>query len=129
MANDFRLAPLETKFAELIWANEAITSPELVKLCELELKWKKSTTYTVLKKLCDKGVFRNENAVVTAVVSKEEFYAQQSRRYVEDAFGGSLPKFLASFMGGGTLSRKQANELKRLIDEFGEGLKRWTKYF
>ena len=84
------------------------------------MNWKKSTTYTVLKKLCDKGIFKNENALVTAVLKKEEFYAEQSRNYVDETFGGSLPKFLAAFVGGNKLNAKQAEELKRLIDEHKE---------
>jgi predicted transcriptional regulator len=115
--DSFKLAKTESKFADLIWDNEPIESPELVKIAEREMKWKKSTTYTVLKKLCEKGIFKNENALVTAVLKKDEFYANQSRKYVEETFGGSLPKFLAAFVGGGKLNAKQAEELKNLIDE------------
>lgn len=119
--NHYGLARAEAKFAELIWDREPIPSPELVRLCETEMSWKKSTTYTVLKKLCEKGIFQNENAVVTSRVTKEEFYAHQSRRYVEDAFGGSLPKFITAFIGTDRLDAKQAEELRRLIDECEEG--------
>jgi BlaI family penicillinase repressor len=84
------------------------------------MNWKKSTTYTVLKKLCEKGIFKNENAVVTSLVTKNEYYAKQSIRFVEDTFGGSLPRFLTAFMRGKKLSKKQAEELKRLIDEHKE---------
>ncbi|MCL2337384.1 MAG: BlaI/MecI/CopY family transcriptional regulator, partial [Firmicutes bacterium] len=94
-----------------------LTSPDLVALAEREMDWKKSTTYTVLKKLCDKGVFKNENAHVTIVLTRDEQTARQSRRFVEDTFGGSLPKFIASFIGGGKLTPEQAAELKRLIEE------------
>lgn len=115
--NEYKLSQSETRFAEMIWQHEPIGSGELVKLCEKEMKWKKSTTYTVLKNLCEKGIFQNKNAVVTSLLKKEEFYAKQSRRFVEDAFGGSLPKFLTAFMGGKKLSERQAEELKKLIDE------------
>jgi predicted transcriptional regulator len=117
---EYKLAQSEARFADLIWKNEPIPSGELVKLCEKEMDWKKSTTYTVLKKLCEKGIFQNENAVVSALIKKDEFYAKQSRWFVEDTFGGSLPKFLTAFMGGKKLSDHQAEELKRLIDEHKE---------
>ncbi|MGE4485731.1 MAG: BlaI/MecI/CopY family transcriptional regulator [Oscillospiraceae bacterium] len=115
--NDYKLAQGEAKFADLVWQHEPIGSGKLVKLCENELNWKKSTTYTVLKILCEKGIFQNHNAVVTSVIKKDEFYARQSRRFVEDTFGGSLPKFLTAFIGGKKLSDRQAEELKKLIDE------------
>ena len=108
--NDYKLAKSEAKFSDLIWQYEPISSGELVKLCEKEMGWKKSTTYTVLKKLCKKGIFQNENAVVSSRVKKDELCAKQSRRFVEDTFGGSLPKFLTAFIGE-----------KRLSDEFKEG--------
>lgn len=115
--NDYKLAQSEEKFADLVWQNEPIGSGELVKLCEKELAWKKSTTYTVLKNLCEKGILQNKNAVVTSLIRKDEFYSRQSQRFVEDTFGGSLPKFLAAFIGGKKLSDHQVEELKRLIDE------------
>jgi len=116
-----KLAQSEARFADLIWKHEPIGSGELVKLCAKEMGWKKSTTYTVLKKLCDKGVFQNENAVVSSLIKKDEFYAKQSRHFVEDIFGGSLPKFLTAFIGEKGLSDRQAEELKKLIDEHKEG--------
>ncbi len=114
---DYKLAEAEEKFAEIIWENEPISSPELVKLCEKEMNWKKSTTYTVLKKLCQKGIFQNENAIVSAKLGREEFYGMQSRRYVEDVFAGSLPRFLTAFCGGRKLSGKEIEEMKRFIEE------------
>jgi len=119
--NDYKLAQSEARFADLIWGHEPIGSGELVKLCEKKLTWKKSTTYTVLKKLCERGIFQNENAVVSSLIKKDEFYARQSRCFVEDTFGGSLPKFLTAFIGGKRLSDSQADELKKLIDEHKEG--------
>ncbi len=118
--NEYKMAQSEARFAELIWRYEPITSGELVKLCEKQLNWKKSTTYTVLKKLCDKGIFKNEDTVVSSVIKKDEFYAGQSRRFIEDTFGGSLPRFLTAFMGGSKLSDRQAEELKKLIDRHKE---------
>jgi len=117
---EYKLSESEERFAELIWQNEPIGSGELVKLCEKEMNWKKSTTYTVLKKLCEKGIFRNENAVVSSLITKDEYYSMQSISFVEETFGGSLPKFLAAFIGGRKLSSQQAEELKKLIDEHKE---------
>jgi len=118
---EYKLSQSETRFAEIVWQHEPSGSGELVKLCEKELGWKKSTTYTVLKKLCEKGILQNENAVVTSLLKKDEFYAKQSRQLVEDAFDGSLPKFLTAFIGGQKLSDAQADELKRLIEAHKEG--------
>ena len=117
---EYKLTESEEKFAELIWQNEPIGSGNLVKLCEKEMNWKKSTTYTVLKKLCEKGIFQNKDTVVSSLISRNEYYANQSIRFVEDTFGGSLPKFLTSFISGKKLSNHQAEELKRLIDEHKE---------
>jgi BlaI family penicillinase repressor len=119
--NDYKLARGEARFADLIWRYEPIGSGGLVKLCENEMGWKKSTTYTVLKKLCDRGIFQNENAVVSSRIKREEFFARQSRCFVEEAFGGSLPKFLTAFIGGKKLTHHQAEELKKLIDAHKEG--------
>ena len=117
----YKLAEAEEKFAKLIWKNEPIGSGDLVKISEKEMNWKKSTTYTVLKKLCEKGIFKNKDTVVSSVITKDEYYAKQSVHFVEDTFGGSLPKFLTSFISGKKLSNHQAEELKRLIDEHREG--------
>lgn len=114
---EYKLAEGEARFAKLIWQREPIASSELVKLCEKEFDWKKSTTYTVLKKLCDRGIFRNENAVVTSLISEEEFNGFKSRKFVEDSFGGSIPRFLTAFIGEKKLTQKQAEEIKKLIDE------------
>lgn len=117
--NDYKLADVETKFAEIIWENAPIPSPELVKLCEEQLNWKKSTTYTVLKKLIDKGIFQNQNAVVSVLIPREEFYGRQSRKYVEEIFG-SLPCFLTAFFRGKKLSAEEAKALREYIDHFEE---------
>lgn len=121
MAKSINLTEAEEKLAALIWRKAPLTSPELVVLAEQEMDWKKSTTYTILKKLCDKGVFKNENANVSVILTRDEQVARQSRRYVEDTFGGSLPKFITSFFGGKKLTSEQAAELKRLIEEHEGG--------
>lgn len=121
---DYRLGVVETRFAELIWAHEPLTSGELVKLCAKELEWKKSTTYTVLKKLCDRGIFQNQDGLVTSVLSQKEFQSRQSRRFVEDTFSGSLPAFIAAFAEGGELSDQELLEIRRMIDSYGGGEKK-----
>ena len=120
MDKNLHLTPAEEKLASLIWRKAPLSSPDLVLLAEWELDWKKSTTYTVLKKLCDKGVFRNENAQVSVRLTRDALIEQQSQRYVEDTFGGSLPRFIAAFMSGKKLSPEQSEELKRLIAEHEE---------
>ena len=117
--NQYKLADVEAKFADIIWNNEPISSPELVKLCEQELSWKKSTTYTVLKKLIEKGIFQNEQSIVTSKMSREQFYGLQSQKYVEETFG-SLPQFLTAFFQGKKRSRKEAMDLWEYIDKFTE---------
>lgn len=114
---DIKLGVIETKFADLIWQSAPLASGELVKLCQQELSWKKSTTYTVLKKLCARGMFQNQNGTVTARISKQEFYAMQSERFVEDTFDGSLPAFLAAFATRRKLSEKEIEQLQTLIDQ------------
>ena len=116
-----RLAEGEYRFACIVWEHEPLPSGKLVELSRQELGWKKSTTYTVLKKLAEKGVLRNENAVVTAAVPKEEILREESRAVVDRAFDGSLPSFLAHFMGGRTISDEEADELKAIIDRYREG--------
>lgn len=116
-----KLGIVEQHFAELIWQSEPITSGELVKLCLKELEWKKSTTYTVLKKLCDKGIFKNENGTVTSLISKDDFFALQSKSFVDETFEGSLPAFIAAFTKKQTLSQKDIAEIRAMIDSFGEG--------
>ena len=118
---DYVLGAVETRFAKLIWDNEPIASGELVKLCERELSWKKSTTYTVLKKLCEKGLFRNCDGEVTSQLSREEYYAMQSEQFLEHTFDGSLPAFVAAFASRKPLSAEEVNELQRMIEEYKEG--------
>lgn len=119
--DDLRLAEGEYRFACIVWDNEPLPSGKLVELCREELGWKKSTTYTVLKKLVDRGILRNDSAVVSAAVPWEEVLREESRAVVERTFAGSLPSFLAHFMGGRTISDAEADELKALIDQYREG--------
>ena len=123
---DLKMGAVETRFAELIWDNEPMGSGELVKLCAQELNWKKSTTYTVLKKLCDRGIFANEDGVVRSLYNKEQFYAAQSRQYVEDTFQGSLPAFMAAFSAGHKLSEKELKEVQALLDSW-KGTPDWPE--
>ena len=110
------MGPIESRFADLIWSNEPITSGQLVKLCQQELSWKKSTTYTVLRRLCERGLFQNADGLVTSLVSREEYYAMQSEQFVEETFQGSLPGFLAAFTQRKKLSEQELNALQQLID-------------
>ena len=112
-----KLGVIESRFADIIWKNEPLSSGELVKRAAEELEWKKSTTYTVLKKLCERGIFQNENGTVTSKMSKEEFNALQSEDFVNETFGGSLPAFLAAFTSRNKLSEKETLELVQLIME------------
>ena len=113
---DYRLGEIEMKFATLIWQNEPISSGELAKLAEGELNWKKSTTYTILKRLCDRGIFKNEKGSVTSLLSFEEFQAKQSEEFVEEAIKGSLPSVVAAFVSKKKLSNEEIEELQKIID-------------
>ena len=118
--SDLQLGVVEARFADLIWEHEPLPSSELVKHCEEALSWKKSTTYTVLKRLCDKGIFKNEKGTVTVILSREEFYARQSERFVEEAFQGSLPAFLAAFTSSKTMKAEEIAQIRALIDQYEE---------
>ena len=118
--DDKKLGAVEARFADLIWQHAPIRSGELVKLCERELTWKKPTTYTVLRRLCERGIFQNEGGTVTSCISREEFYALQSERFVEETFSGSLPSFLAAFTWRRALSPDEIAEIRKMIDGFGE---------
>ena len=114
---DMKLGAIETRFAEIIWANAPLTTNQLIKLCADELKWKRTTTYTVLKKLCDKGIFQTENSLVSVIISKKEFEGLQSEQFVEETFKGSLPAFLTAFHSRKKLSDKEIDEIQKLIDQ------------
>lgn len=116
----YKLGVVEMEFSDIIWKNEPIASGELVKLCLNNLQWKKSTTYTTLKKLSEKGIFQNTNGVVTSILSKDEYTAMQSEQFVEETFSGSLPHFLASFTSKKDLTREEIEEIHRIIDKGGK---------
>lgn len=118
--DELKLFDGEYKFANLVWEHEPIGSGELVKLSQQQLGWKKSTTYTVLKKLCQKGILQNENAVVTALVKREAVQKYESQAVLEKAFDDSLPKFIASFLSDRKLSKQEAEEIQALIDNHRE---------
>lgn len=117
----FKLCDSEYRFMCIVWDNAPVNSGVLVKLCEEQLGWKKSTTYTVIKKLCEKGYLANEKAVVSVLVSKEEVQADETEYFVDRTFDGSLPQFVAAFLGGRTITEKEAEKIKQLIDEYTEG--------
>lgn len=116
--NDKKMGLLESEFADFIWNNEPITSGQLVKMAEKKLSWKATTSYTVLKRLCERGIFQNQGSVVTSLISREEFYALQSERFVEETFDGSLPAFLAAFGSRKKMSDAEIEDLKKIIDGF-----------
>jgi len=118
--SDYNLTTAEEKLAEIIWQNAPMTSPKLVDIAQEKLEWKKSTTYTVLKRLCDKGIFLNANATVTVALTHKELLARQSREFVDNTFSGSLPGFIAAFVGNSKLSSKEAEELVQLIESHQE---------
>lgn len=115
-----RFTDAEQKLAEIIWTYEPVASPRLVQICEEELNWKKSTTYTMLKKLENKEIFVNNKGIVESVLTRDEFYAEQSKQIVDEGFNGSFPRFLAAFTRHKKLSRKEISELYKLIEEHRE---------
>lgn len=115
---EIKLGLVESRFAEIVWENEPLTTKDLVSFCEKQLNWKRTTTYTVLKKLCERGIFKTENSVVTSTISKDEFYAIQSEQFVDETFKGSLPAFVAAFTKRKNLTEKEIVEIKQMIDSF-----------
>ncbi|MEE0761986.1 MAG: BlaI/MecI/CopY family transcriptional regulator [Acutalibacteraceae bacterium] len=118
---DLQMGSVESRFADIIWQNEPISSSELVKKSEEQFNWKKSTTFTVLKRLCNKGIFQNVKGTVTSLISKQDFYAMQSQQFVDETFNGSLPAFFAAFTARKNLSSEDIAQLKKMIDEYEEG--------
>ncbi|MCR5723027.1 MAG: BlaI/MecI/CopY family transcriptional regulator [Lachnospiraceae bacterium] len=118
---DFELGAVQERFADIVWAHEPVASGDLVKICEKELGWKKPTTYTVLRKLCEKGLFQNLDGTVSSLVSKEDFYSAKSEQVVTESYNGSLPAFIAAFTSRNKLSAAEAEEIQRMIDEFRKG--------
>jgi len=117
---DLQMGVLESRFADIIWSNEPIASSELARRSEEALGWKKTTSFTVLKRLCDKGIFQNIKGTVTSLLSREEYYAKQSQKFVEETFQGSLPAFLAAFTSGKALTKEEVAQLRRMVAEYEE---------
>lgn len=116
--NKYGLGVVEARFADIIWQSEPITTADLIKKCQKELDWKRTTTYTVLKRLCDRGIFRNDSGTVTALISKEDFYSIQSQKFVDETFCGSLPAFVAAFASRKKLSDEEINQLQDIIENY-----------
>ena len=114
---DIKLGIIESKFADIVWMNEPLTTKELVKFCEDELNWKRTTTYTVLKKLCNRGIFITENSTVRSLIKKDDFYAIQSEQFVDNTFDGSLPAFIAAFTSRKKLNDDELGEIMKMIEE------------
>ena len=112
------LGVIQERFADIVWANEPVSSGDLVKLCKEELNWKKPTTYTVLRKLCEKGLFQNVDGIVNSLIPRDEFYSAKSEQIIEESFDGSLPAFVAAFISRKSLTEKEADEIQRMIDAF-----------
>ena len=115
---DFELGAVQERFADIVWEREPIPSGELAKVCEEELNWKRPTTYTVLRKLCEKGLLQNKDGIVTSLVSREAFYSAKSEQIIEDSYRGSLPSFVAAFLSGNSLSAEEADEIQKMINAF-----------
>lgn len=118
---DLQMGAVERRFAELIWANEPITAAELAKKALLELEWKKTTAYTALKRLCDKGIFQNQGGTVTSVISREEFDARQSEKFLTETFDGSLPAFIAAFTSRRSLTARELAQIRQMLDAYEQG--------
>lgn len=116
----FKLGEMERKFADLIWEKAPVATGELTKLCEAAFDWKRTTTYTMLKRLCERGIFANEGGTVVIKIAREDFLGAQGEQFIEDTFGGSLPQFLAAFSRRRKLKDREIAELKKLIEDYEE---------
>lgn len=117
---EIQLGVIEARFADMIWEREPVTSSELVKLTAVEFNWKRTTAHNVLRRLIDKGIFRNDNGTVTSVIKRDEFYSMQSEKYVEESFNGSLPAFIAAFTKNRRLSKSEIEEIRKMINDAAE---------
>ena len=115
---DMKLGLVESHFADIVWKNEPIHSRQLTVICERELNWKRTTTYTVLKKLCNRGIFRNQDGIVSSLISKDEFYAIQSEKFVEETFAGSFPAFFNAFSSRKKLTAEEIAQVRQMIDSY-----------
>ena len=118
--SDIQLGVIESRFADMIWKNEPVSSSELVKMAGEELQWKRTTVHTVLRRLCDKGLFQNDNGTVTSLISRGQFYAMQSQQFVDTTFHGSFPAFLAAFTKNRSLTDAERDMVRKMIDEAEE---------
>ena len=117
---EYKLGVVESRFADIVWSHEPLTTAELVKICGEELQWKRTTTYTVLKKLGEKGIFRLQDGIVTSLISRADYYGAQSERFVEETFDGSLPAFIAAFTKRKALNAEEVAQIRQMIDAFGK---------
>ncbi len=115
---EVKLGMVETRFAEIVWKNAPLSTKELVTICEKELDWKRTTTYTVLKKLCERGIFKTDNSLVKVLIPKEDFYAIKSENFVDETFGGSLPAFIAAFTKRKNLTDEEIKEIEKMINDY-----------
>lgn len=115
---NLQLGVVESRFADLVWENAPLSTKALVSMCQEIFEWKKTTTYTVLKRLCEKGIFFNDAGIVKALISRDAFYSARSEQFVQDAFAGSLPAFLAAFTAGKSLTREEVDYLRKMVDEY-----------
>ncbi len=113
-----QMGAAEARFADLVWEFEPIKSGDLSRIADERLGWKKTTSFTVLKRLCDKGFFRNDKGTVTSLISREEFYSRRSESFVDHAYYGSLPAFIAAFTERKGLEKKDLDEIRRMLDEY-----------
>lgn len=118
--NELKLGVVDARFADIVWKNAPLSTAELVKKCGDELSWKRTTTYSVLKKFCDNSIFKLENSVVSVVVSKEELHSRQSERFVNEVFDGSLPAFIAAFTNKKKLTKAEIDSIQKMIDNAKE---------
>ena len=118
---ELKMGEVESRFADMIWDHAPVNSGTLAQMAEKALGWKKSTTYTILKRFCQKGIFANDKGTVTTLISREEFFARQSERVVEESFGGSLPAFVAAFTKHQSISESDLDEMQRMIDRIRRG--------
>ncbi|MBQ7337079.1 MAG: BlaI/MecI/CopY family transcriptional regulator [Clostridia bacterium] len=118
---DYKLGLVEAKFADIVWSQAPMTTKELVAACEKALNWKRTTTYTVLKKLCERGIFHTEDGQVSVLIGRDDFYAMQSEHFVAQTYDGSLPAFIAAFTSRKRLTEDEIVEIRRMIDAYEEG--------
>ena len=119
--NDVRLGAIESRFADIVWERAPLSTAELITICEAEFGWKRTTTYTVLKRLSERGIFKCENGIVTVLISKDEFSSLQSEKVVKESFGGSLPAFIAAFTSRQNLSDDEIAEIRAIIENMKRG--------